>query len=91
MLKIQELEIDGIRFRIREPRLVDYLRAKKAPDDEFVFAMLAGMMLKDDNESVGEEYIKELPLRVFNELTTVVNKLTGGGDPLDQTTGSSSG
>lgn len=91
MLKIQELEIDGIPFRIREPRLSDYLRAKKAPDDEFVFAMLAGMMLDKNDKSVGEEYIKELPLRVFNQLTSVVNKLTGGEDPLDPTTASSSG
>ena len=85
MLKIQELDIDGDHFRLREPRLADYLRARKAPQDEFVFIMLAGMLLDDKNQEVGDHFVQELPLRVFDVLSEAVTQLTAPrASPLDK-------
>lgn len=87
MLKIQELDIDGEKFRLREPRLSDYLRARKAPADEFVFTMLAGMLLDDKGKEVGEAAVQNLPLRVFDVLSEAVSALSAPRKaevPLDQ-------
>jgi hypothetical protein len=86
MLKIQELNIDDEKFRLREPRLSDYLRAKKAPADEFVFTMLAGMLLDDKDKEVGEAFVQNLPLRVFDVLSEAVTELSAprkAATPLD--------
>lgn len=92
MLKIQELNIDGELFRLREPRLADYLRARKSPADEFVFTMLAGMLLDDQNKEVGDAFVQELPLRVFDVLSEAVTALTAPRvDPLAKKTEDSTG
>ena len=94
MLKIQELDIDGEKFRLREPRLSDYLRAKKAPADEFVFTMLAGMLIDEKDKEVGDAFVQNLPLRVFDILSEAVTELSAPRKvvaPLDQTSGGSTG
>lgn len=92
MLKIQELEIDGQKFRLREPRLKDYLRARSAAPEDFVFKMLAGMLLDGKDEEVGDEFVQELPLRVFDVLSEAVTKLTAPRvAPLDQKSDTSTG
>jgi hypothetical protein len=90
MLKIQELEIDGEIFRLREPRLADYIRARAVQGEDFVFTMLAGMLLDESGNPIGDEGVQNLPLRAFDRLTEAVTKLTAlRVDPLDPTTASS--
>ena len=92
MLKIQELNIDGEVYRLREPRLGDYLRARKKEDEEFVFAMLAGMVIGDDGNAIGEEAVMELPLRVLDAMSRTVSEFTAPKiDPLTTASASSSG
>lgn len=76
MLKIQELEIDDLKFRLREPRLKDYLRARKCDPGEFSFEMLAGMLLNPDDSEFGRAAVEELPLRAFDVLAQAVDKMT---------------
>lgn len=76
MLKIQELRIGEEVYRVREPRLKDYLRARKAEGSEFAFQMLAGMLLDEKGQELGLEAVENLPLRVFDELAKTVTELT---------------
>lgn len=90
MLKIQEIEIDGEKFRLREPRLADYLRARKADKSDFVFVMLEGMLLNEEGKEVGQEAVQNLPLRVFDVLADAVNTMaTPRSGPLEKSDGSS--
>jgi hypothetical protein len=92
VLKVQELNIDGDIFRLREPRLADYLETRKHPNDEFAYRMLAGMLIDDKGKSFGIERVYELPLRVFDVLSEAVGKLSQPRkSPLDVTSGSSTG
>lgn len=92
MLKIQEIVIDGETYRLREPRLGDYLRARKKEDEEFVFAMLAGMVLDENGNAIGEEAVLELPLRVLDAMSQTVTQFTAPRiDPLTTASASSSG
>ena len=53
MLKIQELRIEGHTFRIREPRLRDFLATRSVPadkQDEYVITMLSSMMVDENGE-----------------------------------------
>jgi hypothetical protein len=93
VLKIQELQIDGVILRVREPRLSDWLRARKAPEDEFMFNMLAGMVLDESGKELGLEGVLGLPLRVFDSLSVLTNQMMTGNEsgPLAGTGGSSTG
>jgi hypothetical protein len=54
--------------------------------------MLAGMLVDEAGNSIGDEGVQNLPLRVFDSLTAAVTKLTAvREDPLAQTNGSSTG
>lgn len=91
-LKIQELQIDGEIFRLREPRLADYLKARNKDETEFVFAMLAGMVLDENDQPIGDEGVLELPLRVLDAMSRAVGEFTAPRvDPLTNASGSSSG
>jgi hypothetical protein len=71
MLKTQEIEIDGEKFKIREPRIKDHLRAKALVDasgEAYAISMLSGMLIDEAGKEVGEAFISDLPLRVFNQL-----------------------
>lgn len=76
MLKIQELQIDGQTFYVREPRVRDYMTAKGAPEAEYVYVLMGGMILNADKKELGKEGVLELPLRAFDELNKVVETLT---------------
>lgn len=89
-LKVQELQIDGEIYRLREPRLVDYLRSRKKEDDEFVFSMLEGMVLGENGEPIGTEGVMDLPLRVLDVMSRAVGEFTAPRvDPLMNASGSS--
>jgi hypothetical protein len=75
-LKVQELQIDGETYRLREPRLADYLRARKLENEEFVFSMLEGMVIGEDGKPIGSEGVLELPLRVLDVMSTAVGAFT---------------
>jgi len=95
MLKIQELRIEGFTFRIREPRLRDFLSARNIPaekQDEYVITMLSSMMVDENGEEVGKDYVLNLPLRFLDPLSALVADLTKTTpDPLPQSDGSSIG
>ena len=87
MLKIQELQIDGQTFYVREPRVRDYMTAKNAPEAEYVYVLMGGMILNADKKELGREGVLELPLRAFDQLNKVVETLTAVKEdaaPLDQ-------
>lgn len=89
-LKIQELQIDGETYRLREPRLADYLRSRKKDDDEFVFSMLEGMVLGENGEPIGAEGVLNLPLRVLDVMSRTVGEFTAPrADPLANKSASS--
>jgi hypothetical protein len=98
MLKIQELQIDGTTFFVREPRVRDYMIARKAPEDEYTYALMGQMVLDQNHQAIGHEGILELPLRAFDQLNDAVNALTSqvvkkddAADPLTPSDGSSTG
>ena len=78
MLKSQEIEIDGEKFTLREPRIRDHLLAAKRlvtdGPDAYAMAMLAGMLLDPTGREVGAEFIADLPLRHFNELAKAMEE-----------------
>lgn len=91
MLKIQEVSIHGRSYRMREPRLRDYIDSKKVDPQDVMVLFLSRMLLDDKGEPIGEEAIKDLPLKDFGALSDLANKLMSdeGDAPLDQTNGSS--
>lgn len=92
MLKIQELQLDGIVFRVREPRLYDFFEARKGTTDEYILRMLSGMLIDEEGKPLGMEAVSNLPLRFLDPLSKIVMELTdqGGTGPLTQSGGSSS-
>lgn len=89
-LRIETIEVDGVEFKVREPRLSDFLRARSLPSEEFVVSMLGDMLLDEKGEPYGRDKVGDLPLRVFTPLADVVNRMvTPTSDPLVQKTGSS--
>lgn len=93
MLKIQEVNIDGQVFRVREPRLKDFLATRSlVGQDEYVVVMLAGMLIDENGKDRGREFVENLPLRYLNPLSELVNDLTKvDTDPLSPSDGSSTG
>lgn len=92
MLRIQELDIDGIKYRLREPRLRDYIASRGRPADEVMIAFLGGMLLGEGDKGIGEEAVYDLPLAAFGKLSDIVTKMiTPDESPLEQKSGSGSG
>lgn len=92
MLKIQELEIGGVTYRVREPRLRDYLASRGRAQEEIMVAFLGGMVLGEGDKPIGEEAVFELPLQAFGELSDLVNKMiTPDAAPLGAKKDSGSG
>jgi hypothetical protein len=93
MLKIQELQIDGQTFRIREPRMKDFLATRNLQNnDEYAIVMLAGMLIDEHGKEFGRAAVEELPLRYLDQLSNAVTELTKvDSAPLPQSDGSSTG
>lgn len=92
MLRIQELDIEGVKYRLREPRLRDYLASRNRPPEEVMIAFLGGMLLDDEDAGIGEEAVYDLPLGAFGKLSEIVTKMiTPDESPLDPKSGSDSG
>lgn len=91
-LRVEIVRVDDTDYKVREPRLSDFIRARKLPAEEFIFSMLGDMLLDEDDKPYGAERVGELPLRVFTPLADVVNRMvTPTSDPLVQKNGSSTG
>jgi hypothetical protein len=91
MIKIQEVEIDGVSYRIREPRLRDYVASRGRPTEDMVIVFLSGMLLDEDGKEFGEERVNDLPLKSFGRLSDIVNGfLSEEKDPLDRKSDSAS-
>lgn len=98
MLKTQELDIDGVKFTIREPRIVDHMRASDASrgsslsGDEYALQMLGCMLLDANGVEVGAEFVRLLPLRYFGILSDKMNSFEDRQTaPLGSSAGASSG
>lgn len=92
MLKIQEITVDGDVFRLREPRVKDFLRAKNKSEEDFVVAMLAGMLLDEEGRELGQDAVENLPMRVLSELSHKVGEMSQApADPLPTASASSTG
>lgn len=86
MLKTQEIEIDGVQFTLREPRIKDHMRAMASLEkgaDAYAMAMLSSMLLNDMGQEVGEAFVEELPMRVFSQLAQAMEDFRER--PLDST------
>lgn len=80
MIKIQEVEIHGVKYRIREPRLRDYLASKNKEREEVMIAFLSGMLVDENDKPLGEEAIRDLPLSHFGGLSEIVNRILEGAN-----------
>jgi hypothetical protein len=63
-----------------EPRIVDHMLASsggKNAGDEYAVLMLGGMLRDETGASVGPEFIRNLPLRMFSRLTSLMESLDG--------------
>jgi hypothetical protein len=92
MLKIQEIEIDGETYFLREPRIRDHLRAQKEMaqgGDAYALGMISGMLLDPNRQEVGEEFVRDLPLRIFNQIAAAMDEFLA--DPLVKNVESSTG
>jgi hypothetical protein len=91
MTKVQEIVIDGVQYRVRQPRLREYLESKKHPPEDLIIVFLAGMILDEHDKEIGRERILDIPLAHFNQLSMMVNDaVEGEKPPLEQKNGSSS-
>jgi hypothetical protein len=78
--------------RIREPRVRDFIAARKIDDEqERTVNLLGAMVLDKDGKPVGVEAILEASVAALEELATVVPRLlkreVTADPPLDQTSG----
>lgn len=71
MLKIQELSVGGVTYRLREPRLRDHInaQAREGGQEQYVIHMLGGMLIDENGTELGPEAILDLPLTAFNALS----------------------
>lgn len=90
MLNIQEVSVNGRSYRMREPRLRDYLDSKSVEGPEVMILFLSRMLLNDQDEAIGMEAVRDLPLKDFGALSDAANNLMSENSdgPLDQTNGS---
>ena len=92
MSKIQEITIDDVTYRVRAPRLKEYLESKKHPPEDLIIVFLGGMILDAEGNAVGREGVEEIPLAHFDQLAVMVNTTVGAKtDPLVPPNGSLSG
>lgn len=85
---------DGL-TKMREPRVVDFIAARKIPDEqERTISLLGSMVLGDDGQPVGAEAILEASVSAFREFAAFVPEMLGGDaadSPLDQKSDSPTG
>jgi hypothetical protein len=92
VLKTQELQVNGKKLLVREPRLRDYLRAKNGPEEDYTYQLMAGMVLDENGIELGYEGVMELPLTAFDEMNKIVSAMQAGEvAPLAPSDGSSTG
>lgn len=92
MLKIQELRIGDTAYKVREPRIRDWIRARSAAPEMFAITMLEGMILDENGVALTPEQVQDLPLQALDELTRVVETMIGTRkDPLGESGASSTG
>jgi hypothetical protein len=73
MLKVQELEFGGNKYRLREPRIRDYMNSLGKEGVEASCIMLGGMLLDEQGKAIGYDAATELPLLDFEKLADALS------------------
>jgi hypothetical protein len=75
MLKIQEIDINGNVYRVRQATIRLYREGQGLPPDELIYHYLAGMLVDASDKVLGAEGVMELPLEDLENLAEYINKM----------------
>ena len=76
-LKIEEVEIEGTKFKIQELSADTMFDIGKLDDKALIGKRVLTASLKDPDVSKDPDFLKKLPAKIATQLLLVINKLNG--------------